>query len=134
MITSIVNFYHSLILIIGAGTFFAFTEDKRRALRNQFRIPEFNLLMCSICSPIFSAFAMFLLGHKIRKFKFLIGILLGFYLNYSISGAIEYFLVLFALKNLIDIFQFLYKINLPTYRTGRYWTNFKTCLNKFKCK
>ena len=56
-------------------TFFLFAEDKKRARKEMWRIPERTLLLFALFGGSVGALAgMYLCRHKTRKWKFRIGV------------------------------------------------------------
>lgn len=48
--------------------------DKKRAINDEWRIPEKNLFLCSLLGGSLGTWGgMYFWGHKTRKFKFIIG-------------------------------------------------------------
>lgn len=63
------------ILFINTITFGAFALDKKRAIKNQWRIPESTLLILSLIGgSLGGLLAMKIVKHKTKKMKFTIGI------------------------------------------------------------
>lgn len=67
-----INYYLVIINILGLIICFI---DKRKAIKNKYRIPENMLMMISLIGGCFGFFlGMILFRHKIRKSKFYISI------------------------------------------------------------
>lgn len=63
------------LVLINLFTFFLFAEDKKRAKKEMWRIPERTLLLFTLFGGSVGAFAgMYLFHHKTRKWKFRIGV------------------------------------------------------------
>jgi len=63
------------VLLINVWTFYVFGIDKRRALRNKWRIPEKNLFLFSLLGGAAGGLlGMLMFRHKIRKWYFTLGI------------------------------------------------------------
>ncbi len=69
------KYLYILIIILNIVTFCIYGEDKRRACRNKWRIPERTLFICAILGGAPGALAgMYLFRHKTQKNKFKLGI------------------------------------------------------------
>ncbi len=63
------------LLIVNAVTFLAFGIDKKRAKKEQWRVPERTLLLFALAGGSVGALAgMYTFRHKTRKIKFSVGI------------------------------------------------------------
>lgn len=69
--SSIDKFLLSYLILINLAAFCAFYRDKQKAIRRQYRTPEFELLLYSLAGgPFGSLAAMVKVRHKIRHLKF----------------------------------------------------------------
>lgn len=63
------------LLLVNGFAYLLFAEDKKRARRGQWRIPESTLLLAALCGGSVGALlAMQICRHKTRKWKFRAGI------------------------------------------------------------
>ena len=63
------------LLIVNVVAFLLYGLDKRKAIKGQWRIPEKVLLgMAVIGGAIGALFGMLVFHHKIRKWKFMLGV------------------------------------------------------------
>jgi len=63
------------LLIVNAVTFLVFGIDKKRAKKEQWRVPERTLLLFALAGGSVGALAgMYTFRHKTRKIKFSVGI------------------------------------------------------------
>ena len=61
-------------LIVNLAVFVMYGIDKAKAVRNEWRIPEKNLMGAAVLGAPGALAAMFVFRHKIRKPKFYIGV------------------------------------------------------------
>lgn len=63
------------LLLVNLFTFFLFAEDKKRAKKDMWRIPERTLVLFALFGGSIGALAgMYVFRHKTKKWKFRIGI------------------------------------------------------------
>lgn len=63
------------LLLVNLFTFFLFAEDKKRAKKDMWRIPERTLVSFALFGGSIGALAgMYVFRHKTKKWKFRIGI------------------------------------------------------------
>ena len=63
------------LLLVNLCTFFLFAEDKKRAKKDMWRIPERTLVLFALFGGSIGALAgMYVFRHKTKKWKFRIGI------------------------------------------------------------
>ena len=63
------------LVVINLAAFAMFGIDKRKAIKDQWRIPEKTLLLTALVGGSFGAFTgMQLFHHKTKHWKFLIGV------------------------------------------------------------
>lgn len=63
------------LLLVNLFTFFLFAEDKKRAKKDMWRIPERTLVLFVLFGGSIGALAgMYVFRHKTKKWKFRIGI------------------------------------------------------------
>ena len=63
------------LLIVNVAAFFMYGIDKRKAIKEKWRIPERVLLgMAVMGGTVGSVFGMVVFRHKIRKWKFALGV------------------------------------------------------------
>lgn len=63
------------LILINFMTFLLFGEDKKRAVKQKWRIPERTLLLFAFFGGSIGALSgMYMFRHKIRKWKFCVGV------------------------------------------------------------
>lgn len=76
------KYFYFYLILINIVTFIMFAIDKKRAKRNQWRIPESQLLFFSLLGgSIGGIIAMKIVKHKTKKPKFTIGMPLLLLIN-----------------------------------------------------
>lgn len=67
-----------VFLLFNIFSFMLFFIDKRKAVKNKWRIPESTLILSSVFGIIGGLFGMYLIRHKTKKPKFFISLPLIF--------------------------------------------------------
>lgn len=91
MLEKIVLLY---VLFINVAAFVMFGVDKKRAIRDQWRIPEKTLLLVSFFGGSFGAFAgMKKFHHKTKHWQFMLGVPACMLLHVGLAVAYVWFFV-----------------------------------------
>lgn len=76
------NYVICYLTVINIAAFLIYGLDKRRAMKDRWRIPESTLLGVAVIGGTVGAFlGMMFFRHKIRKWKFVLGVPLIFVLQ-----------------------------------------------------
>ena len=83
----------ALLLLLNITAFFAYLNDKRKAVKNTWRTPERILLTWGLIAPFGAYLAMRMFRHKTQKTKFLlVPVFLVLQLVLIAAGITTYFL------------------------------------------
>ena len=83
------------LLVISVAAIWMTLSDKKRAMKNKYRISESSLLVVALFGGAFAEYcAMRIIRHKTLHKKFMIGLPLIILLHLALAGVILYFIYL----------------------------------------